>query len=536
RAITRCRCGRAGGRGPGRARRQPRPVGRDNGPSRRHARRIARRSAARLSETQQRPVGLLDQVDLDQARAGRHHLAAVPAEAVGEAVYRHHLAEGAAGAARGGDIEEIEPAGARLHLRLGSHPAQNLLGIGQQGKYRGGRRRNMRLAANDEGLWHRCSPAHRVSHAPPISDRRVQGWLRESILQEKGICFVQTAPRTWTGGAIHGGRSVNPEPSDVPRHGHLQRNGSPAHRMDTRACRGRRSCLALSLAICSSICSRRLGRRGYFRDRLGARDLGDRNDPPGRHAGRDLQTHNDDRRERTLPLHAQPYLSRHGPWPDRPRDRLRQFVDPRDAGAVLSRHPLRRGRPRGSLSRAQVRRGLSRLQVPRSPLAVSKHAPDWIERCLLLQPISSSRRGDGRFTRCTRPVDGLWSMNSPVDLPSYSATIGRSFPNAVSAREEAMATKTRAKAKRKKTTARKTERRRKTVRKTRIIRKKAAKKAAPRRAPRTKPKSTAKVVVKPAPVSQRAQPEAGKPPPRQPAQPTAAEQRIGVVTHYYGHL
>jgi hypothetical protein len=99
-----------------------------------------------------------------------------------------------------------------------------------------------------------------------------------------------------------------------------------------------------------------------------------------------------------------------------------------------------------------------------------------------------------------------------------------------------MVTKTRAKAKRKKTTASKTARRRKTVRKTRIIRKKAAKKAAPRRAPRTKAKSTAKVAVKPTPVSQRAQPEAVKPPPSRPAQPTAAEQRIGVVTHYYSHL
>jgi len=100
-----------------------------------------------------------------------------------------------------------------------------------------------------------------------------------------------------------------------------------------------------------------------------------------------------------------------------------------------------------------------------------------------------------------------------------------------------MATKTRAKAKRKKTTVTKTARRRKTVRKTRMIRKKAAKKKAPpRRAARTKAKSTAKVAVKPTPVSQRAQPEAVKPPPSRPAQPTAAEQRIGVVTHYYSHL
>jgi hypothetical protein len=98
-----------------------------------------------------------------------------------------------------------------------------------------------------------------------------------------------------------------------------------------------------------------------------------------------------------------------------------------------------------------------------------------------------------------------------------------------------MATKTRAKAKRKKTTVTKTARRRKTVRKTRMIRKKAAKKAPPRRATRTKAKPTAKVAVKPTPVNQRAQPEAVKAPSR-PAQPTAAEQRIGVVTHYYSHL
>ena len=97
-----------------------------------------------------------------------------------------------------------------------------------------------------------------------------------------------------------------------------------------------------------------------------------------------------------------------------------------------------------------------------------------------------------------------------------------------------MATKTRAKAKRKKAT--KTARRRKTVGKTRTIKKKAAKKAPPRRAARPKAKPTAKVVVKPRPVSQRAQPETVEPPPTRPSQPTAEEQRIGVVTHYYSHL
>jgi hypothetical protein len=99
-----------------------------------------------------------------------------------------------------------------------------------------------------------------------------------------------------------------------------------------------------------------------------------------------------------------------------------------------------------------------------------------------------------------------------------------------------MATKTRAKAKRRKTTVTKGARRRKTVRKTKIIRKKAAKKAPPRRAARTEAEPTAKVAVKPRPASQRAQPGAVKPPPSRPARPTAAGQRIGVVTHYYSHL
>ena len=100
-----------------------------------------------------------------------------------------------------------------------------------------------------------------------------------------------------------------------------------------------------------------------------------------------------------------------------------------------------------------------------------------------------------------------------------------------------MATKTRAKAKRRKTTVTKKAKRRKTVGKTRITREKAAKKKAPpRRAARTRPEPTAKVAVKPRPVSQRPPPEAAKPPPRRPAQPAAAEQRIGVVTHYYSHL
>src|SRR5262245_33886345 len=150
----------------------------------------------------------------------------------------------------------------------------------------------------------------------------------------------------------------------------------------------------------------------------------------------------------------------------------------------------------------------------------------------------SRRRSVARFTRCTR-LSTVYSRWQPSGLLTYLLIRQRSdedFANAVSVREVDMETKTKAKAKRRKTTVSKTARRRKTVRKTRIIRKKAAKKAAPRRAARTKAKSTAKVAVKPTPVSQRAQPEAVKPPPSRPVQPTATEQRIGVVTHYYGHL
>jgi hypothetical protein len=55
-------------------------------------------------------------------------------------------------------------------------------------------------------------------------------------------------------------------------------------------------------------------------------------------------------------------------------------------------------------------------------------------------------------------------------------------------------------------------------------------------AARTKAKPTAKVPIKPTPVSQRTQPEAVKPSRSRPAQPTVEEQRIGVVTHYYSHL
>src|SRR6516225_9450867 len=112
-----------------------------------------------MGQTQQRSVRrLLHQVDLDQARSRRYHLAAVPAKAVGEAMHRNHLAEGAAGEACAGDIDEIEPAGLWLEPRLRSHPAEDLLRIGQESKHRGAGRRDMRLAADDERVLHRSPP------------------------------------------------------------------------------------------------------------------------------------------------------------------------------------------------------------------------------------------------------------------------------------------------------------------------------------------------------------------------------------------
>src|SRR6516162_1927649 len=117
---------------------------------------------AGVGQAQQRSVRLLDQIDLDQARSRRHHLAAFIAEAVDQAVHRHDLAERAARNASAGDIDEIEPAGLRLDLRLGSHPAQDLLRIGQKCEHHGGRRRDVLLAADDEGLLHQSPPWLRI--------------------------------------------------------------------------------------------------------------------------------------------------------------------------------------------------------------------------------------------------------------------------------------------------------------------------------------------------------------------------------------
>jgi hypothetical protein len=98
-----------------------------------------------------------------------------------------------------------------------------------------------------------------------------------------------------------------------------------------------------------------------------------------------------------------------------------------------------------------------------------------------------------------------------------------------------MATKKKAKPKRQKTLATSARKRRRAIGKTRTIRKKAAKKVPLQRASAKKATKTAKGTVELSPVRPQPQAEAVKPTPHQP-QPVPAEQRIGVVTHYYSHL
>src|SRR5499427_3533583 len=69
-----------------------------------------------------------------------------------------------------------------------------------------------------------------------------------------------------------------------------------------------------------------------------------------------------------VPLHAQPHLPRHVSGSDRLGHRFRQSLAADNAGALRVRHPLRRSGPRGSLSRAQVRRCLPWLPLARTAL------------------------------------------------------------------------------------------------------------------------------------------------------------------------
>src|SRR6516165_7054401 len=147
----------------------------------------------------------------------------------------------------------------------------------------------------------------------------------------------------------------------------------------------------------------------------------------------------------------------------------------------------------------------------------------------------SIAHSQGAGSRCwILAVDGPQSNPESwsIDLRCYWATIGG---NTVSAKEAAMATRKKAKgkaqAKRKKPASKAT--RGRTVRKNKTIPKKVAKKAPRRPAPSKKPRPTAKPAGTP-PISEQV-PKTVKPEPG-PALPVSSEQRIGVVTHYYGHL
>jgi hypothetical protein len=93
-------------------------------------------------------------------------------------------------------------------------------------------------------------------------------------------------------------------------------------------------------------------------------------------------------------------------------------------------------------------------------------------------------------------------------------------------------------AKRKKTVGTKAAPRKKTTvaRRTKTIRKKAPKKAPLRPASAKKARPTAKVAVKPTPISPPAGATGARPTPSPPAQTALPGERIGVVTHYYSHL
>jgi hypothetical protein len=101
-----------------------------------------------------------------------------------------------------------------------------------------------------------------------------------------------------------------------------------------------------------------------------------------------------------------------------------------------------------------------------------------------------------------------------------------------------MATRTsvKSKTKRKKRFVTKAAPRRKTAatRKPKTIRKKVAQKQPQRVSPK-KTRQPLKAAVMPRLVTAPPQPEAAKPTPSQAAQPVPSEERIGFVTHYYGH-
>src|SRR5437762_1907740 len=108
-----------------------------------------------VGQTHQRAIGLVDQIDLDQARSGWHLFASLPAKAISEAVDWNDLGEPPARDVLAADIDEIETTGMGIHRRLGAHPAHDLFRIGQEREDGGRRCRDLNLTPDHQRLSHR---------------------------------------------------------------------------------------------------------------------------------------------------------------------------------------------------------------------------------------------------------------------------------------------------------------------------------------------------------------------------------------------
>lgn len=117
-----------------------------------------------MGETHQRARAFLEEVDLDQARFGRHFLAPHPAEAVGEAMDRDHFREPAACGISAADADQIDAAWVSFRSRIGAKPTLDLVGIGEEGEHRGLWGRDLDLGAKHLSHWRvsfglRCYPS-----------------------------------------------------------------------------------------------------------------------------------------------------------------------------------------------------------------------------------------------------------------------------------------------------------------------------------------------------------------------------------------
>src|SRR5262245_59051897 len=128
-----------------------------------------------MRHAKQRGPTLIDQVDLYQTRSRRDLFAILPTEAVSKTMDRDDLGESAARLVLSADIDEIEAAGMRLHGRIAAQPAHDLVRVGQEGKNRRRRGRDMDFTPDHERFSHPNPPSARA--VVPLS--RVYGLAQE---------------------------------------------------------------------------------------------------------------------------------------------------------------------------------------------------------------------------------------------------------------------------------------------------------------------------------------------------------------------